>query len=246
MAGIENDSFYGGDMNLDPQQPRPARRNGDPIPSSPNGSESGVIARVTVPIGSAPTAPITTTETPLANTVTVSGSDSPAVGPSSGPAPQQGFSESGRTGLFGVNLGGFAAVGYGGVAAADASYVLGMNASGNGGLGGAGSIGTVITDEVTSQGFGYPSDEGWGYGIAAAAGPGLFLSNADSYQQLQGPFHTTVVATPIITFQYDSAVGDPNLRAVQFSGPSGLGIFHFTTTTPASTTWDLSVREPLN
>ena len=50
-------------------QPRPARRNGDPIPSSPNGSESGVIARVPVPIGSAPTAPIATSETPLATTV---------------------------------------------------------------------------------------------------------------------------------------------------------------------------------
>jgi len=87
MAGIENDSFYGGDMNLDPQQPRPARRNGDPIPSSPNGSESGVIARVTVPISPATTEPIQTNETPIATRVEMRPTEAPSPIPGNAGAP---------------------------------------------------------------------------------------------------------------------------------------------------------------
>lgn len=182
--------------------------------------------------------PIQTRETPIATTL------SPSIGPSSTPARQAEASDS-RTGLFGVNYGGFAAIGYGGVAAVDTSVNGGINMAGNGGIGVAGSFGAVITDEGVTPGFGYPSDEGWGYGFAATAGPGVFYSNAATYADLRGPFDTTIISTPIITLQYDSAVGDIT-RVFSFSGPSGLGIFHFRTTTPAWSTLDVPVNVPLN
>ena len=98
----------------------------DPIPSSPNGSEQGVIARVTVPISRVTTEQIQTNETPIVTTL------SPSVGPSSGPVSQGTAAESSRNGLFGVNYGGFAALGYSGVAAVDISGAAGISPSGIG------------------------------------------------------------------------------------------------------------------
>jgi RHS repeat-associated protein len=230
---------------LDPedQQPKskPARKDGDDFsgPSCPGICPNpAAIAVVRVPFGPAAPQPIQTNETPIVTTL------SPSMGPSTGPRPQTTGSES-RSGLFGVNLGGFAAVGYGGVAAVDTSVNAGASFSGNGGIGAAGSFGAVITDEGIGPGFGYPSDEGYGYGLAASAGPGIFYSNARTYEQLQGPFETTIIATPIVTLQFDSAIGD-SVRVFQFSGPSGLGIFHFQTTTPHWATVDVPVTVPLN
>jgi RHS repeat-associated protein len=225
------------------QQPKskPAKKDGDTFsgPSCPGICPNpATVAEVKVPFGPAAPQPTQTNETPIVTTL------SPSVGPSSGPIPQTPASES-RKGLFGVNYGGFAAVGYGGMAGIDSSVNAGVNFSGNGGIGVAGSFGTVITDEGIGPGFGYPSDEAYGYGLAASAGPGLFYSNAATYADLRGPFDTTIIATPIITIQYDSAVGDAT-RVFSFSGPSGLGIFHFRTTTPAWSTIDVPVNVPLN
>ena len=220
---------------------KPARKDGDPMPPAKpdDGSPPGITAIVDAlkPVES----PIQTNETPIVTNLT------PAIGPRSGPAPEIPPTESSRTGLAGVELSGFAAIGYGGISAVEAGYALGINGSGNGGIGGAGSFGLVTNNEgVDGDGFGYPSAEGWGVGIATSAGIGGFASAAESYQQLQGPFETTIIATPILTFQKDSAIGDPSTSVIHWSGPSGLGVFHFQTTTPRWSTWDLSVTEPLN
>jgi len=69
------------------KHPPPARRNGDPIPSSPNGSEQGVIARITVAIGPATTEPIQTNETPIATSVEMRPTEAPSPTPSNAGAP---------------------------------------------------------------------------------------------------------------------------------------------------------------
>jgi len=167
----------------------------------------------------------------------------PEVRPLIGPMPSQPVNEGpSQKGLFGVSFGGFAAVGYGGVAAVDASILGGVSSSG---VGGAGSFGTVLTDEAPMPGFGYPGEEGWGYGLAVGLGPGVSKSNAQTFSELKGPFDTTIIATPIITLQFDSAVNDTT-RVINWSGPSGLGVFHFRTTTPSWAAGDVPFGGPLN
>ena len=159
---------------------------------------------------------------------------------SSGPAVQ-GYSPSGG-GLFGVTYNPFAGIGYGGVAAGNIGVSGGINTNGNGGVGAAGSGGVVFGGSSVGGSFGYPSQEGWGIGAAVSVTPGVFWSNAESFSDLQGDFTTTVIATPLVTIGIDSS-GSTELVSV--SGPSGLGIFHYTTHTPQGATADVPVLIPL-
>jgi RHS repeat-associated protein len=185
------------------------------------------------------------------NTVAVSLS-SPSVGPATpqpGPvAPQSAplLSSSSRFGLFGISFGGFAAGGFGSVTAVNGSVAGGINTNGNGGVGATVSGGAILSPfPMGSSSVGYPSSNGWGYGGAASIGPSVFWSNATDFKQLGGPFNTTIIATPLITIQWDeSPTPGDNTRIFSFSGPSPIGgIFHFQTTTPA--TVDVPVLVPL-
>lgn len=94
--------------------------------------------------------------------------------------------------------------------------------------------------------YGYPSEEGFAFGVAAGGGPSLFWSNAEEFRDLRGDFMTTIIATPLLTFQWDQSTTD-NTRKLSIGGPSiGIGgVFHLRTTTPNWTTSDYPVTIPL-
>jgi len=169
----------------------------------------------------------------------------PSVGPSSGVIPTAPPGPQGPSGigLFGLSLGGFAGAMAGGGAVVDGGLSAGINTNGYGGMGYDISGGGLLGGSRSQGGFGYPSEDGFGLGLAAAFGPGIFWSNAEDFKQLEGPFDTTIIATPIGSLQWDKAVGDTTVKLTASPGPSGLGIFHFKTTTIAV---DVPINTPLN
>ena len=212
--------------------------------SSGNHPQQGLIQE-TVNVNISNQTPLETTTTNLNPTLQLQGI-TPSVGPASGsPTSSSPALGPSGNGLFGIDFGAFAGAAAGGGFMASGDVSVGINTNGNGGMGAAAGLGVVAGGSPVGGGYGYPSAEGWGLGAAVGASPGIFWSNAEDFQQLQGDFNTTIVATPWLTFQWDQSSTD-NTRKISLSGPSvGAGIFHFPTTTPKWTTVDFPVTIPL-
>jgi RHS repeat-associated protein len=129
-----------------------------------------------------------------------------------------------------------------------AQYMQGISLSGNGvGTGGAasfGAFGSLRAPDGSGRdihiefpgGFESNTPGSTAFGASFGKGPGGFISNADDFGSLRGPFDTTQFNTPFLSFELDTS-GD--IWAFSISGPSlGFSYASFKTYTPACTTWD--------
>jgi len=143
-----------------------------------------------------------------------------------------GFAGFGRAGKFG------------GGAAATGSILTGLWTEGVRvlGQGSAASRGVAVLEPGESA---EPSGAVIGGG-GTKLGPGLFVSNATSFSELQGPFQTTILALPGLFIQYDWS-RDPTGRLVFVLSGSlgfGLGIAQLETYTPPESTNDITYPCP--
>lgn len=124
-------------------------------------------------------------------------------------------------------------------------------------LGGGGTAGTLVgysshdgIGSASSYGYFYgpgktPADttrnSGWAIGGSAGVGAGIFYSNADRFDQLDGNFSTTLLGFGSIgTIQYDTDCQSGIYVIQAYPGPLGkgpsYGVAHLGTYTPPTTT----------
>ena len=122
-----------------------------------------------------------------------------------------------------------------------ASYMVGINTSGRKPkVGGAGSFGISAGPD-----YRYPKsrEPSGGLGAGIGAGGGLFWSNAKSFCELAGPFHTTFVSTPWFGLEIDNS-GPIYIVSITLGKGWGAGIFHLETQTPKWSTWETCIQPP--
>lgn len=133
-------------------------------------------------------------------------------------------------------------------AGVSAQYMQGISLSRNGvGTGGAASLGAFGSlrapdgsgRDIHAEfpgGFESNTPGSTALGASFGKGPGGFISNADDFGSLGGPFNTTQINTPFLSFELDTS-GD--IWAFSVSGPSlGFSYASFKTYTFPCTTWD--------